>query len=70
MIQTKPLLTRGTSDTRMHYGKKARQCDASDHVLPGNLGSCHLSIVADHVHPLMETVFPDGCGLFQQDHLP
>ncbi|KAK3566489.1 hypothetical protein QTP86_034054 [Hemibagrus guttatus] len=29
-----------------------------------------LSIVADHVHPSMETVFPDGCGLFQQDNAP
>ncbi|KAK3528924.1 hypothetical protein QTP70_012853 [Hemibagrus guttatus] len=28
----------------------------------------YLSIVADHVHPFMETVFPDGCGLFQQDN--
>ena len=26
------------------------------------------SIVADHVHPFMETVFPGGCGLFQQDN--
>ncbi len=24
-----------------------------------------ISIVADHVHPFMETVFPSGCGLFQ-----
>ena len=22
----------------------------------------YLSIVTDHVHPFMETVFPDGCG--------
>ncbi|KAK3525669.1 hypothetical protein QTP70_004315 [Hemibagrus guttatus] len=28
----------------------------------------YLSIVAVHVHTLMETVFPDGCGLFQQDN--
>ncbi|KAK3513688.1 hypothetical protein QTP70_028775 [Hemibagrus guttatus] len=28
----------------------------------------YLSIAADHVHPFMETVFPDGCGLFQQDN--
>ena len=44
-----------------------------------NLGSCHpcgcyfnrttyLNIVANPVHPFMETVFPDGCGLFQQDN--
>ena len=30
----------------------------------------YLSIVADHVHPFMEKVFPDGCGLFQQDNAP
>ncbi|KAK3529548.1 hypothetical protein QTP70_031966 [Hemibagrus guttatus] len=30
----------------------------------------YLSNVADHVHPFMETVFPDGCGLFQQDSAP
>ena len=68
----------------MHYGKKAsqqRQCDALGNVLLGNLGSSihvdviltwttYLSIVADHIHPFMETVFPDGCGLFQQDNAP
>ncbi|KAK3533885.1 hypothetical protein QTP70_033007 [Hemibagrus guttatus] len=32
--------------------------------------STYLSIVTDHVHPFMETVFPDGCGLFQQDNAP
>jgi len=30
----------------------------------------YLSIVADHVHPFMETVFPGGCVLFQQDNAP
>ncbi|KAK3562823.1 hypothetical protein QTP86_010397 [Hemibagrus guttatus] len=30
----------------------------------------YLSIVADHVHPFMETLFPDVCGLFQQDNAP
>ena len=30
----------------------------------------YLSIVADHVLPFMETVFPDGSGLFQQDNAP
>ena len=30
----------------------------------------YLSIAADHVHPFMETVFPDGCGLFQPDNVP
>ncbi|KAK3562392.1 hypothetical protein QTP86_033531, partial [Hemibagrus guttatus] len=30
----------------------------------------YLSIVADHVHPFMETAFPDGFGLFQQDNAP
>ncbi|KAK3532978.1 hypothetical protein QTP70_006210 [Hemibagrus guttatus] len=70
--------------SRIHYGKKAsrrRQCHAFGNVLLGNLGSCnpcdvtltrttYLSIVADHVHPFMETVFPHGCGLFQQDNVP
>ena len=28
----------------------------------------YLSIIADHVHPFMEMVFPDGCGLFQEDN--
>ncbi|KAK3530443.1 hypothetical protein QTP86_024354 [Hemibagrus guttatus] len=27
----------------------------------------YLSVVADHVQPFMETVFPDDCSLFQQD---
>ena len=26
------------------------------------------SPVADHVHPFMEMVFPDGCGLFRRDN--
>ena len=30
----------------------------------------YLSIVADHVHSFIETVFPGGCGLFQQDNAP
>lgn len=30
----------------------------------------YLSIVADHVHPFMETIFPGGSGLFQQDNVP
>lgn len=62
----------------MHYGKKAsqwKQCDALGNVLLGNPAvhvtltrTSHLSIVADHEHSLMETVFPDGSGLFQQDN--
>ncbi|KAK3523811.1 hypothetical protein QTP70_010172 [Hemibagrus guttatus] len=32
--------------------------------------STYLSIAADHVHSFMETLFPDGCGLFQQDNAP
>ena len=76
-------LTWGTCGTRMHYEKKAsqwRQCDGLGNVLLENLGSyypcgCYFdtyhlpkSIVADHVHPFMKTLFPDGCGLFQQDN--
>ncbi len=30
----------------------------------------YLSIVADHGHSFMETVFPGGCGLFRQDNAP
>ena len=29
----------------------------------------YLSIAADHIPPFMEIVFPDGCGLFQQDNM-
>lgn len=53
--------------TGVHYGKKAswqRQSDASGNALLGNLGS-RTTIVADHVDPFMEVVFPDDCGLFQ-----
>jgi len=28
----------------------------------------YLTIVADQVHPFMETAFPNGSGLFQQDN--
>lgn len=52
-----------------------RQADGSS-VMLGNTKSCiyvdvtltttHLSIVADHVLPFMETVFPVCCGLLQQ----
>ncbi|KAK3549263.1 hypothetical protein QTP70_034455 [Hemibagrus guttatus] len=47
------------------------QCSAGKHwVLPSMwiftvTRSTHLSIVTDHV-----TIFPDGCGLFQQDNAP
>ncbi|KAK3556264.1 hypothetical protein QTP70_007073 [Hemibagrus guttatus] len=30
----------------------------------------YISIVADHVHPFMDTVFPECCDLFQQDNAP
>ncbi len=30
----------------------------------------YLSIVADHVHPFMTTVYPSSYGYFQQDHAP
>lgn len=29
-----------------------------------------LPTVVDHVHPIMEKVLLDGCGLFQQDIVP
>lgn len=73
------LLTWGKPGTRVHYGKKAswqRQCDVLSNVLLGNLVdvtltfTTYLSIVADHVQYFMEMVFPDGCGLFQQNDAP
>ncbi|KAK3554948.1 hypothetical protein QTP86_001871 [Hemibagrus guttatus] len=68
----------------MHYGKKAsrqRQCYALGNVLLETLGvaihvdvtltrTTYLNIVEDHVYPFLETVFPDACGLFQQDNAP
>ncbi len=30
----------------------------------------YLSIVADHVHPFMTTVYPSSDGYFQQDNAP
>ncbi len=32
--------------------------------------TAYLSIVADHVHPFMTTVFPSSDGYFQQDNVP
>ncbi len=32
--------------------------------------TAYLSIVADHVHPFMTTVYPSSNGYFQQDHAP
>ncbi len=32
--------------------------------------SAYLSIVADHVHPFMTTVYPSSDGYFQQDNAP
>lgn len=40
------------------------------HVDDALTGSTYLNIIADQVHPFMETVFPDGSGLFQQDNAP
>ncbi|KAK3511397.1 hypothetical protein QTP70_007233 [Hemibagrus guttatus] len=68
----------------MHYGKKAsrqRQCHALGMFCRETLGpavhvdvtltrTTYLSTVTVYVHPFMETVFPDGCGLFQQDNAP
>lgn len=57
---------------RMHYGEKASwwwQYDALDNVLLENLVTLtcttYISIVADHVHPSMETAFPNGWSLPQ-----
>ncbi len=32
--------------------------------------NAYLSIVADHVHPFMTTVYPSSDGYFQQDNAP
>lgn len=50
----------------MHHGKKPsqeRQCDAVAGVLLSSMLDAYPGIVADRVHPVKETVFPDGCGL-------
>lgn len=73
---------RAAPGTRMHYGKKASwqrlwQSLAGKPWVWGDVWSCHpcgcyfgtyLTIVARHIHPFMETAFPDGHGLFQQDN--
>lgn len=33
-------------------------------------GTANLSIVADHLQPLMERIIPDSLGLFQQENAP
>ncbi len=33
-------------------------------------GTAYPSIVADHVHPFMTTVYPSSDGYFQQDNVP
>lgn len=30
----------------------------------------HQLSIVDHIHPFVETVYPDGCDLFQQDNAP
>jgi len=32
--------------------------------------TAYLSIVSDHVHPFMDTMYPSSYGYFQQDHAP
>lgn len=32
--------------------------------------STYISIISDHIHPFMETVYHDGCDLLQQDNAP
>ncbi|KAK3555028.1 hypothetical protein QTP86_005693 [Hemibagrus guttatus] len=47
-----------------------KPCGPAVHVDVTVTRSTYLSIAADHVHSFMETLFPDGCGLFQQDNAP
>ena len=44
--------------------------EISGHAIHVDLHTTYLSVVADHVYPFTETVFPDGCGLFQEDNVP
>lgn len=39
--------------------------DSAIHVKVTLTRTTYLSIVTDHVPPFIETVFPDGCSLFQ-----
>ncbi|KAK3516948.1 hypothetical protein QTP70_028239, partial [Hemibagrus guttatus] len=41
----------------------------ADHVDVTLTCTTYLCIVVEHVYPFMETVFPDGCGVFQQDNV-
>jgi len=36
----------------------------------GHCLNAYLSIVSDHVHPFMATMFPSSDGYFQQDDAP
>ncbi|KAK3543536.1 hypothetical protein QTP70_023867, partial [Hemibagrus guttatus] len=72
-------LTWAPYGTRKHYWKKAimlwamfcwETLGSSIHVDATLTCTTYLSIVADHVHPFMKTVFPDGCGLFPQENVP
>ena len=67
-------------DALWEEGNQQRQGEALCSVLMGNLPtwSCrpcvtltcttNLSIIAAHVYPFKITVFPDGCGFFNQDN--
>ena len=72
----------GEHGTRMHYMKKTSRGGSgmlwamicwevlgpAIHVDVTLTRTTYLNIVADHIHPFMEMVFPDVCGLFQQDN--
>ncbi|KAJ8271951.1 hypothetical protein COCON_G00108100 [Conger conger] len=76
--------TWGRDGTTMHYGKMANRRGSVTlqamffwetmtpviHVGVTLTPATYLNIVAYQVHPFMATVFPDGCGLFQQDNAP
>ena len=75
-------LTRGTHGTKMHYGEKGKPAEAvwcfgqysaakpcespAIHVDVTLTHITYLSIVTDHIHIFMETIFPNGSGIFHQ----
>lgn len=67
-------ITRGTPGTRMHYRKASRHVMLWAMFCWKTLGpAIHVNLTFTHptclsIVPLMETVFPDGRGLFLQDN--
>ncbi|MEQ2269917.1 hypothetical protein XENORESO_012236 [Xenotaenia resolanae] len=63
----------GTHGTRIPCWKKAKEemihweiLGPPIHVVSTLADTIYLSVVADHVHPVIEVMIPGGFGLFQQ----